>query len=504
MVFTPGHRFAPGERVTVRTAVTDYAFTVAVPAPAPRLRPNLDTAARISYEGVAPCRARRLRFRTLPDLRPARWCTRPRPRPGAARGHILVTPRSHPERRRGDQHGAMIVSSSGDLLWYSPRPSVARDLKTVTYRGERMLALHQSASDRPAHYELLDRRYRTVARIKTRNGYRTNLHELQLTRRGTAYVSAYQAVRLATGRLVTDYVIQEIDVATRDVLFEWHSLDHVPPSASYQPRPRRRYSWDYFHGNSIEPPDGSGTIIVSARNTSAIYGIDRATGALRWTFGGKRDEFGLARRHRFCAQHDARRAPGGTLTIFDDGGLALGNERDCPLHRARVQRFRLDVRRRRARLIDTIGSGAASTDGRGLWVWAMGSARRQPNGNLLIDWGTTGRITEVTPRGELVYGLQLGYYSYRAVRSRWRGTPVGPPAVLASRAGPEVRVWASWNGATEVARWRVIAGGRSAGSARFAGLETLVRARTRAPVVTVEALDADGDVLGRSEPVPVR
>jgi hypothetical protein len=401
----------------------------------------------------------------------------------------------------------MIVSSRGDLLWYSRRPSVARDLKTVTYRGERMLALHQSASsERPPHYELLNRRYRTVARIRTPNGYRTNLHELQLTRRGTAYVSAYQPVRHpASGRLVTDYVIQEIDVATRDVLFEWHSLDHVPPSASYQPRPHRRYSWDYFHGNSIEPPDASGTIIVSARNTSAIYGVDRATGALRWTFGGKRDEFGLPRRHRFCAQHDARRAPGGAITVFDNGGLALGTERDCPLHRARVQRFRLDVRRRRAHLIRTVGSAVASTSGRGLWVWAMGSARRQPNGNLLIDWGTTGRITEVTPRGDLVYGLQLGYYSYRAVRSPWRGKPAAPPAAVASRAGPRsVRVWASWNGATEVARWRVLAGGRRAGSARFAGLETLIRARTRAREVTVEALDAGGDVLGRSEPVPVR
>jgi hypothetical protein len=135
----------------------------------------------------------------------------------------------------------------------------------------------------------------------------------------------------------------------------------------------------------------------------------------------------------------------------------------------------------------------------------MGSARRQPNGNLLIDWGTTGRITEVTPSGDVVFGIQLGYYSYRAVRSPWRGMPVGPPAVVARRAGPRsVRVWASWNGATEVARWRVLAGGRRAASARFAGLETLIRARTRARVVTVEALDSDGAVLGRSEPVPVR
>jgi hypothetical protein len=248
---------------------------------------------------------------------------------------------------------------------------------------------------------------------------------------------------------------------------------------------------------------------VSARNTSAVYGIDRRTGRLRWTFGGKRDEFGLTRRQQFCAQHDARPGPGGRITIFDNGGLVLGDMRDCPLHLARVQSFRLDLRRRRARLERTIRSQPSSDDGSGLYVWAMGSARRQANRNLLINWGTTGRITEVTPQGQVVYGLQLAYYSYRAVRSPWRGRPLGAPAVAAARRGRSgIRVWASWNGATEVVRWRVLAGPgpealRRAGSARFAGLETRILVRSRASFVAVEALDADGTVLGRSAPVPV-
>jgi hypothetical protein len=403
----------------------------------------------------------------------------------------------------------MILSGSGQLLWYSPRPYVARDLKTVSYGGERLLAFYQWRPKGAAHYVLLDRRYRLVKRIRAAYGYRTDTHELQLTPRGTAYLSAHQAVwHPLLRRLVTDYVIQEIDLPTGDVLFEWHSLDHVPPTASYETPPSERYSWDYFHGNSIEPPDAGGTIIVSARNTSAVYGIDRRTGALRWTLGGKLDEFGLAGDERFCAQHDARRARDGTLTIFDDGGPALGNMRDCPVHRARVQRFRLDVPARRAHLIRTIASRPSSDDGSGLYVWAMGSAQEQPNRNLLIDWGTTGRITEVTPRGDVVYGLQLEYYSYRAVRSRWRGMPAGRPAIAASHGRSVTRVWASWNGATEVARWRLLAGRsrtalRRAVTSRFAGLETLIRLPSRARFVAVEALDAEGSVLGRSATVRV-
>ena len=516
VVFTPSRRFQPGETVSVSTQTpvhrasgSQYSFTVARPA-RPRL-PKLDLTAawrfapRRGSPPIGACRPRRPRLRTLPELRPAGWCLSREPTDRTASGHILVTPRSRPERRRRDQHGVMILSSHGHLLWYSPRPYVARDLKTVHHQGERMLAFYQHAPGRGAHYALLDRRYRLVTRIRPRYGYRTNTHELQLTPRGTAYVSSYQPVQHPKlGRLVTDFVIQEIDLATRDVLFEWHALDHVPPGASYEPPPDAPYSWDYFHGNSIEPPGRTGTIVVSARNTSAVYGIDRRSGALRWTFGGRLDEFGLSRREQFCAQHDARRGLGGRLIIFDNGGLALGNMRDCPPHRARVQSFRLDVRARRARLVRTIGSRPSSDDGSGLHVWAMGSARRQRNGNVLIGWGTTGRITEVTPRGEVAHGLQLEYYSYRAVRSHWRGLPVGRPVVVARRARKGlVRVWASWNGATEVARWRVLGGPspdtlERAASARFAGLDTLIRVRRRVHHVAVEALGAGGSVLGRS------
>lgn len=181
----------------------------------------------------------------------------------------------------------MILSDDGRVVWYSPRPAVARDLKTVTYDGQLMLAFYQWAPGGRSHYVVLDRSYRLVARIQAGNGYRVNTHELQVTPWGTAYLSAYEPVRLGGLRTpVMDFVIQEVDLKTGDVLFEWHSLDHVSPSASYV-RQRVGITWDYFHGNSIEPPASPrGSIIVSARNTSAVYGIDRGTGDLRWTLGG--------------------------------------------------------------------------------------------------------------------------------------------------------------------------------------------------------------------------
>lgn len=521
-VFTPDQPFSPGEHVTVRTLAhvmgargDTFSFTISHPGGS-RLQPvDLERASRLdpgppTAAGIGTCRLRHPRYRTRPGFRPVGVCVRRQAGIRTARGRLFVTPRSHPERRRRDQHSVMILSGTGRMLWYSPRPAVARDLKTVRYHGRLMLAYYQWAPRGRSHYAVLDRSYRPVARIRAGNGYLVNTHELQLTPWGSAYLSAYQPVRLeGLRRPVMDFVIQEIDLETRDVLFEWHALDHVSPSASYVRQPRVGITWDYFHGNSIEPPASRrGTIIVSARNTSAVYGIDRGTGDLSWTLGGKQDEFGLVERHprvQFCAQHDARRQPGGDITIFDNGGSALGNMHDCPLHKARVQRFRLDLPSRTAQLVRTIPSEPSSETGAGYHVWGMGSARRQRGGDTLINWGTTGRLTEVAPGGRVTFGLRLERYSYRAVRSAWIGLPRGAPAVAARRSAPRsVTVWASWNGATEIRWWRALAGSSPsslrpvARRFRFAGFETRMRVATPARYVAVEALDGRGVELGRS------
>ena len=270
-------------------------------------------------------------------------------------------------------------------------------------------------------------------------------------------------------------------------------------------RPADGWAWDYFHGNSIEPPrPGGQTLVVSARKTSAIYGVDRVTGKLRWILGGKQDEFGLSSAATFCAQHDVRRLPAGELSIFDNGGTALRG--GCPRHSGRVLRLHLDTARRRAGLVRSIGSRSSADGGRALWPAAVGSARWQRNGDVLINWGNTGRITEVAPDGRVRFKLQLAHWTYRAVRAQWHGRPRGRPAVAARRAGGRIDVWASWNGHTGIRRWRVVVGPapealRPVDSARFADLETRIRVRSRAALVAVEALDRHGRPLGQSPPV---
>jgi hypothetical protein len=457
---------------------------------------------------AARCTPRTRRYRTHPAFHPSPYCVlRRAAAPDGA--SVLLTPRRMPRAPRG-QNAAMIVSPAGKLLWYHRRRERVYDLKTVTYRGRPHLAVHVRTGRADGEFELRDARYRVVKRISFGAPYRTDLHELELTDEGTAYLGAYRRLRMRGVGIVTEYVVREIDVETGRVLFEWHSLDDVPLRDTYLPQPRRG-TWDYFHGNAIEPPvPGDPTVIVSSRNTASVYGIDRATGALRWILGGKRDRFGVARgATRFCAQHDARRLPSGDITLFDNGGRG-NTERGCPRHQSRVMRFRLDVPRRRARLVRSLPSRSLAGLGEALLPVGFGSAQTTADGATLVGWGTSGLVSEVTAAGRVRFALALPNASYRAARASWTGRPRGRPALVARRRAGGVDAWASWNGATQIARWRLLSGrdrGRLRASGRgaaFADLETRLRLSRTARFVAVQALDARGRELGRSPARRVR
>jgi arylsulfotransferase ASST len=456
------------------------------------------------------CRRRRRRFQTLPDLRPTTFCVAVRRGAEVAPENILVTPRPNPKRHPDEQFGLMLISSTGKLLWFMRRPGKVHDLKTVTYRGRRTLAFYQRTRD-GGYYQLLDRRYRPVVRIRAFLGDRTDEHELQLTGKGTAYVGSDPVEHVDGVGSVRDYVAQEVDIRTGKVLFQWRALDGLPLGDSYESRPAAG-PWDFFHGNSIDLPTAHDpTLMISSRNASAVYGVDRRTGRTQWILGGRRDQFGLARHPGwvFCTQHDARRLPDGRLLLFDNGGSRIAPTPQCPVHPARALLFRLDVEHRHVRLLRSITSVGLGRSGRGFLSGWMGSARPLSNGDVLIDWGQIPRVSAIGPGGREKLVLRMRFWSYRAVPAEWVGRPLGRPAMVARRRGDGVRVWASWNGATEIRSWQVLAGpGPRAlaplgAPASFQDLETRIRVRTHQPWLAVRALNARGSVLGRSRAVKV-
>src|SRR5919206_435898 len=152
-------------------------------------------------------------------------------------------------------------------------------------------------------------------------------HEFLITPQNTALITIYRKVPQDLGAVggpgngfALDSILQEVDIATGRVLFEWHSLGNVALTESYLTKgPKNsKTPYDYFHINSVEPGPND-TLIVSARHTHAVYEISKRTGQIVWRLGGKRSDFKLGPGTRVAWQHDARLHPDGTLTIFDDG-----------------------------------------------------------------------------------------------------------------------------------------------------------------------------------------
>jgi hypothetical protein len=135
-----------------------------------------------------------------------------------------------------------------------------------------------------------------------------------------------------------------------------------------------------------------------------------------------------------------------------------------------------------------------------------------PDGEVVIGWGTVSSISEFTAAGALVSDLRLpwGCQSYRAMRFPWTATPTDRPALAAARPSSAGRstLYASWNGATQVASWQVSSGPSpgtlSAGAiVPRTGFETPIPLAATSGYASVTALGSDGGPLGTSAPVPL-
>jgi hypothetical protein len=242
--------------------------------------------------------------------------------------------------------------------------------------------------------------------------------------------------------------------------------------------------------------------LISARHTWTVYKVDRQTGDVIWRLGGKESDFELGPGVQFAWQHNALPEAGqpNTIRIFDnEASPQVGPQ-------SRVIDVHLDLQSKTATLVSSV----VHPDG--ILAGSQGNAQRLPDGHLFVGWGQTGRVSEFDSEGNLLWDGQTptGYDTYRAYRSPWVGLPTSDPTAVAKRIdGNDVDVSAIWNGATEVDRWVVLAGeephGRftPAGSASWNGLDTSISAQTGAPYVKVLALDARGNVIGRSQAVQV-
>jgi hypothetical protein len=450
------------------------------------------------------------RFVSAPQLRPT--VVRYEAGAGAAPGLLFVGP----DRSAPVSGGGMILDG-GELVWFRPVPyhRWVTNLQVRTWRGRPVLTWWEGRLDGgygAGEAVIADTSYRELYRVRAGNGRSVDLHEFQLTPEGTALFTCTPATVTADlsplggprSAEIIESIIQEVDVASGRLLMEWRSLQHIRPEESY----RTEFApFDYLHVNSIDVmPDGD--LLICARNTWAAYKLDRRSGAVRWRLGGRRSDFAMGPGAQFAWAHDARWVGGGRMTIFDDGfdgrtrthsaSRALVLDVNVPGHRVRVAR--------------------SLTGPHHLLTSSMGNVQTLPDGHLLVGFGNDPYTTEYAPSGRILADLEMpvGQHSYRGFRFPWRARGQGAPAAaLRTGADGRVRLYASWNGSTEVARWRALGGRGPTPGARSVpaadlrplaetartGFETTLELGRGSGTIVAVALDRAGRELARSAPL---
>ncbi|HEX4734850.1 MAG TPA: arylsulfotransferase family protein [Thermoleophilaceae bacterium] len=432
-----------------------------------------------------------------------------------APGFMFLTPRA----KLGQSTGPTILNADGKVVWFhrlSPRRT-ASGLQPQIYRGKPVLVwgqrpplVHEGDSYRGAPHTvynvIADTSYRIIARIRARgHGVRTDLHEFRISKRDTALVLGWRVVDRDLRRYggtrhsaVLDNVVQEIDIRTGRVLLNFSAARRISPRQSYVRPPKDAGAWDAYHVNSITE-DTDGNLLLTSRHMSAVYKIDRRTGRVMWKLGGRGGDFKLSNAARFYYPHDAQRAPDGTITILDNhaGPVTLN-------HASRALRLRVNTRRHTVSLARSFPHPAGNVSST-----SQGNVNQLANGDVFVGWGISPWFSEYAADGRILFAAHFKNawsQSYRAFKADWHATPTGAPAIYARVTKGNVAAYVSWNGATEVASWRLLGGPDQNNlttlvETPWADFETKLSAAATPAFVKAQALDANGNVLGESAPV---
>jgi Arylsulfotransferase (ASST) len=504
--FVPSRPFRPGEMVTVRGEVREgsreqrFAFHFVVSTP-----DNLPYVAPTPPSGRDPLEVQH--FRSRPDLNPPVIEVTTRT-PQSNPEYIFAAPYSGP-----GPAGPMIFDEAGNLVWFAPLPAntVATNLQVQQYQGQPVLTWWQGYIPPQGFGEgeevIDDSSYQPIDRVHAGNGYKADLHDFHITLQGTAVLTVFSPIDCnlsslggPSGGAVTDSIFQEIDLATGLVRREWHSLDHVALAESFSPAVSTSTEWpfDYFHLNSIDQL-ANGTTLISARNTWALYELNTQTGQVLTRIGGRHSDVKLAPGAATAFQHDATVLPNGDISIFDNGGVPKVH----PQSRGMV--VAIDDQTKTDNVVAQYEHPGALSSA------SQGSVQMLANGNVFIGWGQEPFFSQFSAGGQLQFDAHMHgtYQSYRAYRFPWTGTAPGAPAIASSPAPGatgSVTVYASWNGDTRTASWRVLAGPSAqeltpVAVAPRAGFETAISTPGPASFVAVRALSASGAVLGSSRTI---
>ncbi|KAF7561256.1 hypothetical protein G7046_g2865 [Stylonectria norvegica] len=381
-------------------------------------------------------------------------------------GYIFIEPRGHSV----ETPGPVILDNKGNLVWMQTAWGQAMDVKVQRYRGKDYITFWHGSDNGTfgeGYYMMLDETYEPVKIITPVGDVSGDLHEFRITDKGTALMTIYQkrAADMSSYGIpegwIFDSIFQEVDIASGELLFEWRASDHYAIDKSLSPLngdgASRDHAFDFFHINSIDK-DTAGNYLISSRYMCAVAVISHADGGILWQLGGHGNSFedlsqGAAT--NFSWNHHAAWHENNTLTLFDNGS----NGRKSTAKFSRGLMIDLDLDKMTATMIHQYVAPQKFLSA------SQGSVQVLPNGNVLVGWGHVPAFTEFSQNGEVLCETHIGptnldifglVKNYRTFKYPWIGRPNALPdiAVLPNKKA----LFVSWNGATEVVKWRLQSG----------------------------------------------
>jgi len=234
------------------------------------------------------------------------------------------------------------------------------------------------------------------------------------------------------------------------------------------------------------------------RNTWTLYDIDIHSGGFIWRLGGTQSSFKEGPGTRFYWQHDAEFQPGGLISVFDNGS-------DPPKEKqSRGLLLRPDTAGHTVSLLKQFVNPTKT-----LLAESQGNTLSLPGGAWLLGYGRLPNFTELDASGHVLLDGTLGsnVQNFNTFLSPWSAHPASSPSLaVQSGAAGTLTVAASWNGASEVASWRVLAGASAAAlapvaSAPKSGFQSTITVKPTPAYLAVQALDPTGAVLGTSHTI---
>lgn len=268
-------------------------------------------------------------------------------------------------------------------------------------------------------------------------------------------------------------------------------------------------AWDYFHINSVDK-DSDGNYLISARDACSVHKINGTDGSIIWRLAGNKSSFELGDGVDFCFQHHARwlsqEGDEEVLSLYDNSAHGTEHDDGSEVHTAPTSSGKIIRVNTGTWKADLVQAFFPPDD---LRSKSQGSTQILPGGNALVNWGSSGAVTEFLPNGTPIFhaymdsgDLGVGVQNYRAFRFPWTGYPTEEPAILSLENNEGTSIFVSWNGDTETAAWRFYEVSDKYGSKELlgetkrTGFETSLHVPSRRiSRVTAEAIDRSGALL---------